>query len=96
MNKQTAPSADGIWHNLRPVAELTVADVPLVAHEPASMVVQGGMVRWVGPASAQPAAYAAMPRHDAGDRLATPGLVDCHTHLVYGQRIRNASGGRHL
>jgi len=89
MNLQTAPSADGIWHNLRPVAELTVADVPLVANEPASVAVQGGTVRWVGPASALPAAYAAMPQHDAGGRLATPGLVDCHTHLVYGGQRAN-------
>ena len=84
MNQQTAPSADGIWHNLRPVPELTVADVPLPAGEPVCVVVQGGTVRWVGPASALPATYAALPRHDAGGALATPGLVDCHTHLVYG------------
>ena len=89
MNLHTAPSADGIWHNLRPVAELTVADVPLPADAAASIVVQGGMVRWVGPASALPAAYAAMPRHDAGGALATPGLVDCHTHLVYGGQRAN-------
>ena len=89
MNLQAAPSADGIWHNLRPVAELTVADVPLSADAPACIVVQGGMVRWVGPASALPAAYAAMPRHDARGALATPGLVDCHTHLVYGGQRAN-------
>ena len=89
MNLQAAPSADGIWHNLRPVAELTVADVPLSADAAASIVVQGGMVRWVGPASALPAAYAAMPRHDAVGALATPGLVDCHTHLVYGGQRAN-------
>ncbi len=86
MNKQTAPSADGIWHNLRPVPELTVADVPLPAD---CIVVQDGTVRWVGPASALPAAWAAMPRHDAGGALATPGLVDCHTHLVYGGQRAN-------
>ena len=89
MNLHTAPSADGIWHNLRPVAELTVADVPLSADAAACVVVQGGMVRWVGPASALPAAYAAMPRHDARGALATPGLVDCHTHLVYGGQRAN-------
>ena len=86
MNQHTAPSADGIWHNLRPVPELTVADVPLPAD---CIVVQDGTVRWVGPASALPAAWAAMPRHDAGGALATPGLVDCHTHLVYGGQRAN-------
>lgn len=89
MNLQAAPSADGVWHNLRPVAELTVADAPLSAGASACVVVQGGMVRWVGPVSALPAACAAMPRHDAGGALATPGLVDCHTHLVYGGQRAN-------
>jgi imidazolonepropionase len=23
-------------------------------------------------------------QHDAGGALITPGLIDCHTHLVYG------------
>ena len=84
MNLHTASSADGVWHALRPVPELTVADVPIPASAAACVVVQGGMLRWVGPESALPAAFAAMPRHNAHGALATPGLVDCHTHLVYG------------
>ena len=30
-----------------------------------------------------PAAYATLPRHDGGHALVTPGLIDCHTHLVW-------------
>src|SRR6218665_1823952 len=84
-----APPADGLWCGLRLGAELT----------PAGQVVQGGMLRWVGPQAQLPAAFSAWRRFDARDAartgahgaapgapgtLATPALVDCHTHLVYG------------
>ena len=64
-------------------------DVPLAADEWAAVVVEGGMLRWVGPVRAVPAAYAALPQFDGGGGLATPGLVDCHTHLVYGGQRAN-------
>lgn len=80
--QQQPPDADGVWHNLHPVAELTRADLPLRAR--ACLVVQGGVLRWVGPLQHCPARYRALPRFDARGALATPGLVDCHTHLVYG------------
>ncbi len=82
-------SATGVWRNLRLVPELAVPDVPLAADECAAVVVEGGMLRWVGPQSAVPAAYAALPQFDGGGALATPGLVDCHTHLVYGGQRAN-------
>lgn len=43
--------------------------------------VEDGIIRWVGtaPAGWQPGAVT-----DFGGRLATPALIDCHTHLVYG------------
>ena len=36
------------------------------------------------PESELPAAYAGAESLDAGGRLVIPGLVDCHTHLVFG------------
>ena len=41
-----------------------------------------GRIVWVGPANDQPANNA--KPHDLGGRLITPGLIDCHTHLVWG------------
>ena len=79
-----APSADGVWHNLRLASGLAQADQPVAEGEPASLVVQGGQLCWLGPQDALPAAYAPLPCHDGAGLLATPGLVDCHTHLVYG------------
>ena len=78
------PSADGVWHTLRLAPGLAQTDVPVAEGEPASLVVQGGVLRWVGPSAGLPAAHAGLPRHDGAGLLATPGLVDCHTHLVYG------------
>ncbi len=79
-----APSADGVWQNLRLASGLAQADQPVAEGAPASLVVQGGRIAWLGPQDALPAAYAPLPRHDGVGLLATPGLVDCHTHLVYG------------
>ncbi|MCA0212482.1 MAG: imidazolonepropionase [Proteobacteria bacterium] len=52
----------------------------------AALVVQGEALAWVGPHAALPQAYVdqCTQRHDAGGALVTPGLIDCHTHLVYG------------
>ena len=82
-------NADGVWQNLKPAPGLWVADVPVPEGQPACVVVQQGQMAWVGPEAQLPAAYQALPRHDARGALATPGLVDCHTHLVYGGQRAN-------
>ncbi len=88
MKFQTS-SADGVWRNLRLVPALTVPTVAVPAGELAAVVVEGGMLRWMGPVGAVPAAHAALPQFDGGGALTTPGLVDCHTHLVYGGQRAN-------
>src|SRR5436305_2027664 len=72
------PSADGLWTGLRSAAGADWA-----------IVVAQGLVHWTGERSALPAKHAALPRHDGGGALVTPGLVDCHTHLVYGGQRAN-------
>jgi imidazolonepropionase len=54
--------------------------------EDAALVVDGAMLRWVGPRSELPAELkaACSQTNDAHGALITPGLIDCHTHLVYG------------
>jgi imidazolonepropionase len=89
MNPSTAPSADGVWHNLNLAPELAVSDQPGGPGEASCIAVHRGAVCWVGPQAALPAAFSAMPRHDGQGALATPGLVDCHTHLVYGGQRAN-------
>ncbi|MFZ3117464.1 MAG: imidazolonepropionase [Variovorax sp.] len=79
----TCPSADGLWSGLR------LADAMSAPTVPSAIVVTQGVVRWVGPQADVPAEFHALPRHDGGDALVTPGLVDCHTHLVYGGQRAN-------
>ena len=86
---QTAPSADGVWRNLRLAPDLFHADVPVAADATACVVIAQGQVAWIGPQQALPTQFAAWPVHEGGGQLATPGLVDCHTHLVYGGERAN-------
>ena len=51
----------------------------------AALACQDGRIAWIGPMRELPAAAAtAREVHDAGGALVTPGLIDCHTHLVFG------------
>jgi len=50
----------------------------------AALAIDEGRIAWVGPERDLPAAFAAAPRRNLGGRLVTPGLVDCHTHVVFG------------
>jgi imidazolonepropionase len=46
---------------------------------------ENGRIAWAGPRREAPAGETI----DCGGRLLTPGLVDCHTHLVYGGNRAN-------
>jgi len=51
--------------------------------EDAAIAVVGGRIAYAGPRAGLPAGRATVSR-DLGGRCVTPGLVDCHTHLVFG------------
>lgn len=46
-----------------------------------AVAVHDGTISWIGPSDDAPEAR---QRIDCAGRLVTPGLIDCHTHLVYG------------
>jgi len=49
----------------------------------AAMVTAGSLIEWIGPRSQVPTAdYAQV--HDLQGTWVTPGLIDCHTHTVFG------------
>ncbi|MCV3270776.1 imidazolonepropionase [Roseobacter sinensis] len=52
--------------------------------EAGAIAIDGSEIVWVGPEHALPERFRASPSHDAGGRLVTPALIDCHTHVVFG------------
>lgn len=61
--------------------------------EKGAVLIENGIIKSIGPDTTKAASI------DCGGRLLTPGLIDCHTHLVYGgnraaefeQRLNGAS-----
>jgi len=49
----------------------------------AAIAVRGDRIAWIGPDARLPAEAAQAPTLALDGHLVTPGLVDCHTHLVY-------------
>jgi imidazolonepropionase len=68
-----------IWGNARLAPRADPVDVL----ENAAIVVRDGRIEWFGAQGDMPSAFAGATRHDLEGRIVTPGLVDCHTHLVY-------------
>jgi len=49
-----------------------------------AVAVEGERIVWTGPVAALPSSASAAVTWSAGGRVVTPGLVDCHTHLLFG------------
>ncbi len=78
-------NCETLWHNAR-LATLTGPGLGVV--ESGVVAAQGGRIVYAGPQADAPSLNAAK-QIDCGGRWITPGLVDCHTHLVYaGDRAR--------
>ncbi len=79
-----------IVERARVLTAVAAHDDPLGVVDRGAVVCVHGRVAWVGAADDVDAAARAAgldparaPRLDAGGRLVTPGLVDCHTHLPF-------------
>ena len=65
-------------------ATMCDASEPYGLIEDAAIAVKNSKIDWVGAQSDVPKNYADLPRTSLGGRLVTPGLIDCHTHIVHG------------
>jgi imidazolonepropionase len=87
------------WHNAR-IACMT-NDRAWGLIESGAIITHDEKIVWVGAEAECPSDLMQhiTTRHNLGERLITPGLIDCHTHLVYGgdrarefeQRLQGAS-----
>lgn len=82
------------------LATMASTDGGLGLLDDGAVCVRDGRIAFVGPTAAAPSELvAACERIDCAGRLVTPGLIDCHTHLVHGgdrsgefeMRLRGAS-----
>lgn len=90
-----------LWTNCRIATMQLESQLPYGLIDDGAMVTEGEHIVWVGSRGAIPATLTRRnpQHHDTGGALITPGLIDCHTHLVYGgnraaefeQRLHGAS-----
>jgi imidazolonepropionase len=79
---------DSIWINAH-LATLREGKYGIIRR--GALAVEEGRIAWVGARADLPSEPAQLARevHDCDGRWITPGLIDCHTHLVYaGNRAR--------
>ncbi len=82
MTKDTRHQSGHIFTHAR-VATLRENADGLGLIDDAAIVVEQGKIAYVGPQSEMPALYADYPATNCENRLITPGLIDCHTHLIH-------------
>jgi imidazolonepropionase len=75
---------DSLWVNAQLVT--LEGDVPYGFKSHAALAVKEGKIAWIGDMNELPgeADHLAHEVVDAKNKCITPGLVDCHTHLVFG------------
>jgi imidazolonepropionase len=63
------------------LATMLPGGTPYGAIEDAAILIEDGRIAWIGPSAEVPRAEETA---DLGGRWVTPGLIDCHTHIVHG------------
>src|SRR6266436_8172110 len=80
---------DGEWDRVwigADIATMTAGAEPYGSIKGAALAVKGDRIAWIGEAGAarDRAAARGVPVQEVGGLWMTPGLIDCHTHLIFG------------
>jgi imidazolonepropionase len=78
-----APTCDRLWTHARLATMAASAAAPYGAVEDGIVAARDGRILYAGSRKEAPA-FRAAETIDCGGRWITPGLIDCHTHLVHG------------
>ncbi len=89
------PGTLKVWRN----AQLATCDAANTRIAHGALLTRGARIEWLGEEAALPPAAAGAQGHDLNGAWVTPGLIDCHTHLVfagnradeYAERLRGRS-----
>ena len=84
-----------LWRNAR----IAACDASMTRLAAGALVTRGSRIEWVGAERDLPGEYRPDESHDLRGAWVTPGLIDCHTHLVfagtrateYAERLRGRS-----
>jgi imidazolonepropionase len=80
VDDQTALKLDSVWRGAH-LATMKEGRYSII--KDAAIGVVDGRIAWLGEADLLPK-YQAQQEHDLDGGWVTPGLIDCHTHLVFG------------
>lgn len=72
---------DSVWKNLHAATFAHENGYGIINN--AAVAVKDGKIEWIGPEADLPELPKELSSHDCGGRWMLPGLIDCHTHLVY-------------
>ncbi len=72
---------DSLWLNVHLATMESAKGYGVISD--AAIAVKDGKIAWLGTAQDLPRDYSAQFTHDGQGCWLTPGLIDCHTHMVY-------------
>jgi imidazolonepropionase len=81
-----ADTWDSVWRGADLATMATAGSDGFGTVRDGALALKDGRIAWIGPAADLPQAGIGRDTamHDLGGGWITPGLIDCHTHLVYG------------
>src|SRR5689334_15895438 len=88
--RSEASVSDLVIHNAR-VMTCDPARLGIGMIDHGALALSGAAIRWVGHDADRPRGDREL---DAGGRLVTPGLIDCHTHAIFAGERANEFGMR--
>src|SRR5437899_8986474 len=81
MIETSPPSWDSLWLNVHLATMAQGGGYGEI--QDGALAIRDGKIAWLGKQSDLPAGYQAHAIHDGHRGWMTPGLIDCHTHIVH-------------